>query len=63
MFKAKTKLNYESCLYFFHAFEVFIPSLTITFGEVTASVLLNIAISGSLASRKTLKMSILRPLF
>ena len=60
IFKGKTELNYESNSCFSHAFETFIPCLTISFGEVTAHVSLNVATNGFLTGRKTSKMSILR---
>ena len=63
IFKAKTGLNYQSNLCFSHAFEIFIPYLAISFGEVMARVSLNVATNGSLTGRKTSKMSILRLLF
>ena len=63
IFKAKTGLNYQSNLYFSHAFEIFIPCLIISFGEVTASVSSNVATNGSLTGRKTSEMSILKLLF
>ena len=63
IFKAKTQLNYQSNLCFSHVFEIFIPCLTISFGEVTARASLNVDTNGSLTGRKTSKMSILRLLF
>ena len=63
IFKAKIELNNTSNLCFFQAFEIVIPCLAISFGEVTARVSLNVAINGSLIGRKTSKKSILRLLF
>ena len=60
IFKAKAELNYQSNLRFSHAFEIFIPCLTISFSEVTASISLNAATYVSLTVRKTSKMSILK---
>ena len=48
IFKAKTELNYQSNLRFPHAFEIFLHCLTISFGELSARVSLNVATSGSL---------------
>ena len=48
---------------FSHAFEIFIPCLTISFHEVTARVPMNATTNGSFTSRKVSKMSILRLLF
>ena len=48
---------------FSHAFEIFIPGLTISFHEVTARVSLIAATNGSFTSRKMSKMSILTLLF
>ena len=60
IFQAKTGLNYQSNLCFSHAFGIFISCLTISFGEVTARVSLNVATNGSLTGRKISKMSIFR---
>ena len=61
-FKVKTELNYQSNLYFSHAFEIFIPSFIVSFGEVTAGVSLKVVTNGSFTSRK-ISESILRLLF
>ena len=45
---------------FSHTFETFIPSLTISFHEVTACVSLDAATNGSFTTRKMSKMSISR---
>ena len=63
IFKAKPELNYQSNLCFSHAFEIFIPCLTLSFGEVTARVSLKVATNGSLTGRETSKLRILRLLF
>ena len=63
IFKAKTNKCAQSNLCFSHTFEIFIPCLTISFGEVTAGFSLNVATNGSLRGRKTSKMSILKLLF
>ena len=48
---------------FSHAFEISIPSLTISFHEVAACASLDAATNGSFTSRKMPKMSISRLLF
>ena len=48
IFKAKAELNYQSNLCFLHAFEIFLHFLTISFGELSARVSLNVVTSGSL---------------
>ena len=55
IFKAKTEKCDQSNLYFSHTFEMSIPCLTISFGEVTASVSLNVATYGSLQVEKPQK--------
>ena len=46
-----------------HAFEIVLPRLTISFGDVIARFSLNVPTNCSLTGRKTSKMSILRLLF
>ena len=48
IFKAKAELNYQSNLCFLHVFEIFLHFLTISFGELSARVSLNLVTSGSL---------------
>ena len=55
IFKAKSDLIYHSNLCFSHAFEIFIPRLTISFGELTARVSLNVDTNGSLTGKKNFK--------
>ena len=53
--KAKTELNCQSNLCFSHAFEISILCLTISLGEVSARISLNVTTNGSLTDRKTSK--------
>ena len=43
----------QSNLCFFHASEIFIPCLTISFGQMTAGFSLNVATNGSLTGKKS----------
>ena len=63
IFRAKTEVNYQSNLFFSHAFEIFISCLTMPFSKMTAGISLNVATHGYLTGRKISKMRILRLLF
>ena len=57
--RSAPKVNYI----FFHSFETFIPSSSISFRQVNAHILLNVTTNGSFTTRKIPKISILRLLF
>ena len=65
IFTATTKACDQKDLCCCHTFEIFIPCLTISFGEVIARVSLNAATDGSLTGSKTknehLETIILKP--